>query len=1202
MTKHSDDHGAEPTTPGPSATVQVSRREFVAHAVLIGGGLVSVSGCLPQEGSHAEEDLDALQQGLQAPFTKIYPARATVTNGASLTLHYLTNQRRVRIKIYKVQSLPDAGPVHTSAILPTTPSDLTNQDDVPLNGTPAHQELNWKWTMTYTITASWGPGVYYAVLEGFAATGSTPVVDPGSGAGGEFGKSLFVVRPTASSSAILYKLNLATYHAYNRSTPSGSSLYHGQSDGSAPAFPGSTGARHPGYRVTALRPGGGTGGNNSADGVLNRFIHADDEFIKWLELRGIAVDFCTDFDVHHDPKLLSKYRLMLSVGHDEYWSKEMRDNVDAFLLAGGNVAFLSGNIMFWRIYFGSEKTNDSATGYPDYFVCNKVDTAETSLCNPSDPGGEGADNWYHDPRPENFTTGMTGRLGGWIHPKTAGQFGYEMQRVSEWPLMGLGLQQGVEMGAAQHLISYEFDALHYEVDPSRAVIRNNVTYTAFKPTGIDKSPKDFVILGQRNMSTTGVPMDQGCVLPGEVDTQSPTPAPFPQSAVMGFFAPCGTVFTAGTTEWVPALLEENSESGPLCGITRNVLSALSEKRSVRALADLNQNGQLDVLFTTTTQYGTAIGVWYQQNGGVARGKYIDLTQQQFWALGGASRSQAGERRLYFQNLQTGDLATWLLKGPEGEGVDTGHFVTPPLNKRYRLVGCADFNRNGEPDLLFYDAAIGEVVVQPMLGGFAQGAPITLSKTKGNGWNLIGAADFNGDGSPDLVFFNTSTRVLQVWLMTGTTGTTFSSEVQLDKTPAVGLAAVAVGDLNADGRPELILQDTASGALRVWYLIGAPATRYAFERVMPWRPAANGSITFRGWTKESSGGTNKGDTPVLCPTSDGQLASFIRASDGAIKQNVHSYTQSWQGETSLSGLSVAAGDRAAVATYADGRMVVFVRAQDGTVRFNRQNASGIRSWSGWQTLAGLVAEQGDTLAVARAGDGRLCVLARAAAAAGAWSAQAINWETQPGSGQWNGWQAQPEGGTLRRDTSSLARLSSGAIASFARGVDGLVYKNVHTFQSSWQGWDLTNWNKPANSVQVANGDGVVTAVYPDGRLLIFVRDTAGAVRYRVQVEQDPSLWSAWSTVPGLTVANGNQLAAGSTRNGNVVVVARNSSGKSMRALETAPGVWSSWSELSGLTIDQGDAVSLANDGAARVVVANRTSASGLGLAAVNWQQL
>ena len=53
---------------------------------------------------------------------------------------------------------------------------------------------------------------------------------------------------------------------------------------------------------------------------------------------------CTNF-----PNLLSNYRLLVSVGHDEYWSEEMRDNVEAFLENGGNAAFLSGNTCWWAV-------------------------------------------------------------------------------------------------------------------------------------------------------------------------------------------------------------------------------------------------------------------------------------------------------------------------------------------------------------------------------------------------------------------------------------------------------------------------------------------------------------------------------------------------------------------------------------------------------------------------------------------------------------------------------------------------------------------------------------------------------------------------------------------------------------------------------------------------------------------------------------
>jgi hypothetical protein len=67
-------------------------------------------------------------------------------------------------------------------------------------------------------------------------------------------------------------------------------------------------------------------------------------------MQGYAADFCTDFDLHDDPALCSGYRLLLAVGHDEYWSAAMRDAVEAFVRRGGNAACFGANVCWWRIH------------------------------------------------------------------------------------------------------------------------------------------------------------------------------------------------------------------------------------------------------------------------------------------------------------------------------------------------------------------------------------------------------------------------------------------------------------------------------------------------------------------------------------------------------------------------------------------------------------------------------------------------------------------------------------------------------------------------------------------------------------------------------------------------------------------------------------------------------------------------------------
>ena len=109
----------------------------------------------------------------------------------------------------------------------------------------------------------------------------------------------------------------------------------------------------PGLKVTMHRPGGGTGttiiyGEDPYDNTSPRqtFAHWDSYFISWLEKNEYQADYCTDFDIHKDPHLLDSYRLLISAGHDEYWSNEMRKHIDRFTKNGGNLTFFSRNISF----------------------------------------------------------------------------------------------------------------------------------------------------------------------------------------------------------------------------------------------------------------------------------------------------------------------------------------------------------------------------------------------------------------------------------------------------------------------------------------------------------------------------------------------------------------------------------------------------------------------------------------------------------------------------------------------------------------------------------------------------------------------------------------------------------------------------------------------------------------------------------------
>jgi hypothetical protein len=63
----------------------------------------------------------------------------------------------------------------------------------------------------------------------------------------------------------------------------------------------------------------------------------------WLEKEGYDVTYISNVDTHVDGKGLLRGKVFLSVGHDEYWTMAMFENVTKARDAGVNLAFLSGN-------------------------------------------------------------------------------------------------------------------------------------------------------------------------------------------------------------------------------------------------------------------------------------------------------------------------------------------------------------------------------------------------------------------------------------------------------------------------------------------------------------------------------------------------------------------------------------------------------------------------------------------------------------------------------------------------------------------------------------------------------------------------------------------------------------------------------------------------------------------------------------------
>ncbi|MGH8080274.1 MAG: N,N-dimethylformamidase beta subunit family domain-containing protein, partial [Lysobacter sp.] len=179
-------------------------------------------------------------------------------------------------------------------------------------------------------------------------------------------------------------------------------------------------------------------------------------FVRFLEREGYDVSYATNVDVHRSAGLLLKHRGFLSVGHDEYWSEPMRDNVEAARDAGVNLAFFSANTCFIQINFGA------GIGGAER-VIGPGNTGFRYL-NPSWPEHRllGVSFRTHLDLPANTAGTPTGR------PTDYYSADFVVDDAGTWVTQDTGLQQGSRVRA---LMGYEVDSLPENVVEQRPGIK-----------------------------------------------------------------------------------------------------------------------------------------------------------------------------------------------------------------------------------------------------------------------------------------------------------------------------------------------------------------------------------------------------------------------------------------------------------------------------------------------------------------------------------------------------------------------------------------------------------------------------------------------------------------------------------------------------------------------------------------------------------
>jgi hypothetical protein len=263
----------------------------------------------------------------RCPWIEGYCSRTSLRPGELLEIMVSTNPPSpFVIDLYRLGYYGGKGGRHLGQL---GPFKGRRQPD-PEIGEERLRECLWEPATKIVIPKDWVSGVYLGKLTAEKEGLQSYVI--------------FIVRDDRACD-FLFQSSDTTWSAYNR-WPSTWSLYDdGTND--EDMYVG------PGVRVSWDRPYGKY--RQVLDQPLSQgsgsFLLWEFPLAYWMEREAYDVSYISNVDTHADGKGLLRAKAWLSVGHDEYWSLEMFDNVKAAVAAGVNAAFFSGDICWGVIPF-----------------------------------------------------------------------------------------------------------------------------------------------------------------------------------------------------------------------------------------------------------------------------------------------------------------------------------------------------------------------------------------------------------------------------------------------------------------------------------------------------------------------------------------------------------------------------------------------------------------------------------------------------------------------------------------------------------------------------------------------------------------------------------------------------------------------------------------------------------------------------------
>lgn len=343
-----------------------------------------------------------------------YASRPSVEAGQTIAFSVSTTGSSFTADIYRMGWYGGAG----ARLMQEIPSTLASRRRIPKPQKDTGMIVcDWPVSFSVTIPSMWLSGIYLVKLT---SSNTHQAYIP------------FTVTDPTSQSTYLFVHGLFTDEAYN--DWGGKSLYTDIYAKSGQAY--ADRARE----VSFLRP---FAQNQGAGWFVSWEIH----MVRFLEKNGYDVSYTTDLDNHEHPGLLLNHKAILVVGHDEYWSKQIRDGMDAAVAHGVNLADFAANTGYWQVRVAPVGSQPN-----EAIICYKTSKDPITKTDPKLT----TTLWRNPPvnRPESELTGAM--YGGYDNNRSA-PYNWIVSNASSWIFNGSGLKNG---SIVKHIVGQEADHVY----------------------------------------------------------------------------------------------------------------------------------------------------------------------------------------------------------------------------------------------------------------------------------------------------------------------------------------------------------------------------------------------------------------------------------------------------------------------------------------------------------------------------------------------------------------------------------------------------------------------------------------------------------------------------------------------------------------------------------------------------------------------